>query len=417
MKPNAECGIRNAELRDGKSRRRFRALPFRIPQSEFRNGVTLIELLIAITIIATLSVLFLGASRAATESARAARTKTTIAKLHTLILEHWASYETRRVDLRRDLQSEIDSMLEGNLTQQQLKAAVASDVRLLALRELVKFEMPDRWSDFVFIDDPISTSEWLTQSFLDSTPTICKIYFRRFAQAVEATKELSTEEQKDKIADNQAAECLYLTVMMLTGDGEARTMFTAQDIGDVDEDGAPEFLDGWGNPIAWSRWPAGFALNGRSALMSGDTAADHDPFDPFRRNLTTAVPNENSPATISQVYSNQPPDPYDLSVLRPFIVHLRDFGPNDGFLPGYRLVPLIYSAGPDGEWDMYAAKEVIVTDDPAWLDPYATDPAGTSSKSFPPNYPAYLFARPWDVNEDGDDNSIDNVHNHLQDNR
>ena len=48
-----------------------------------------------------------------------------------------------------------------------------------------------------------------------------------------------------------------LVIMNATGDGEARTLFSKQDIGDVDEDGAPEFIDGWGNPIGWIRWPAG----------------------------------------------------------------------------------------------------------------------------------------------------------------
>ena len=31
-------------------------------------------------------------------------------------------------------------------------------------------------------------------------------------------------------------------IMLATGDGEARTLFSSQDIGDTDGDGAPKFL-------------------------------------------------------------------------------------------------------------------------------------------------------------------------------
>ena len=47
-------------------------------------------------------------------------------------------------------------------------------------------------------------------------------------------------------------------------------------IGDTDDDGAPEFLDGWGRPIEFIRWPTGFAE--RSDLMSGNSDADHENF-------------------------------------------------------------------------------------------------------------------------------------------
>lgn len=386
-------------------------LPFRISSFPFsatrgfvssRLGLTLIELLIAIAIIATLSALFLGASRSAMESARSARTKTTISKLHTLIMEHWASYETRRVDLLQAVQDDINELSEADANLQKYKAAVIQDCRLLALRELIKFEMPDRWSDFVNVNtSSLESSEWLTPVFLNTTPTISKIYFRRFMQAVQAAGG-----DEDKVADHQSAECLYLTIMLMTGDGEARTIFTAQDIADTDGDGAPEFIDGWGNPIGWSRWPAGFAV--RSEIMTGDTSGDHDPFDPFRRNFTTATPTANN------IGGN-------LAWLKPYVSQLRSTGPRGTALPdyrpGYRLVPLIYSAGPDGSWDMDSSGTSSVMDTEIRLDPYALRPDGTSNLSFPPNAPEYRFGMPWDSNEDGDDNSIDNIHNHLQDNR
>ena len=51
---------------------------------------------------------------------------------------------------------------------------------------------------------------------------------------------------------NEAAECLYMIVMLSTPD--ARSQFSDSEIGDTDNNGFPEFLDGWGNPIFFLRW-------------------------------------------------------------------------------------------------------------------------------------------------------------------
>ena len=76
----------------------------------------------------------------------------------------------------------------------------------------------------------------------------------------------------------ESPECLYLLITMATGDGEALEYFKQGDIGDVDEDGNPEFLDGWGNPISYIRWPAGF----ESPRQDLNPATQmHDPFDPM----------------------------------------------------------------------------------------------------------------------------------------
>ena len=54
--------------------------------------------------------------------------------------------------------------------------------------------------------------------------------------------------------------------MFVTSDPEAREQFNESEIGDVDEDGCPEFIDGWGRPIMFLRWAPGF----RSDLQMGD---------------------------------------------------------------------------------------------------------------------------------------------------
>ncbi len=170
-----------------------------------------------------------------------------------------------------------------------------------------------------------------------------------------------------------------MVVMLFTGDGEARTLFSRQDIGDTDDDGAPEFLDGWGRPIHFIRWPAGFL--GESDLMSGDAQSDHDPFDPFRRDHLSA----QGPSAKSYPFNGN------------WILQLRN--PDSAF----RLVPLVYSAGSDGITDINNSGGLVTQ-----FDPYARD-------ADPPN--DFEFGVPRDDAGDGEDNSIDNIHNHLQDGR
>ncbi len=49
-----------------------------------------------------------------------------------------------------------------------------------------------------------------------------------------------------------------MVITLATADGEARTLFGENSIGDTDGDGAPEFVDGWGHPINFLRWAPGF---------------------------------------------------------------------------------------------------------------------------------------------------------------
>jgi hypothetical protein len=91
-------------------------------------------------------------------------------------------------------------------------------------------------------------------------------------------------------------------MILTTGMGDETSdgsLFNQRDFADTDDDGMPEFIDGWGRPIGFLRWAPGF----RSDMQTGDPVNDHDPFDP--RKVDTLA---------------------------------------------YRVFPLIYSAGPDGAY-------------------------------------------------------------------
>jgi len=116
-------------------------------------------------------------------------------------------------------------------------------------------------------------------------------------------------------AENEGAECLYLILSsMRDGDKSALDFFDSTEIGDTDNDGMPEILDGWGMPIKFIRWPAGFVPplvpNGQTQQISDATIAP-DPYDPMRCDMQWR-----------------------------FTTH------------PYLLLPLIYSAGPDKFYDI-----------------------------------------------------------------
>ncbi|MEO2049008.1 MAG: prepilin-type N-terminal cleavage/methylation domain-containing protein [Pirellulales bacterium] len=355
-----------------------RPITFRNPHSAFRIGFTLVELLVTMVILAILGTAILGASRVAMEGARKARTKTTITKLHTLLMERYESYQTRRVNIN------TAALTPGQLNNGPFMA----DVRLLGRREQMKLEMPDRWSDVLGIGVPDANPQGVPVQapvILQTRPSLTSAYLRRyFALRTNDGSQLTGK----LIRLNQGAECLYMTIMLATGDGEARNLFSQQDIGDTDGDGALEFLDGWGRAISFLRWPAGFV----SDLQPLDTAgnrtpdADHDPFDPFRRDQQGVFrPNLNS-------YPN---------FIKFHITLIQDRN-NDSTNPlsAYRLFPLIYSSGPDGISDIHSNPPYRVM-----FDPYVVTPSDEQ------------IGTQVDDASDGQDNFLDNIHNHLMDNK
>jgi prepilin-type N-terminal cleavage/methylation domain-containing protein len=396
-KPKAE----SRDSVDAQSTRRVPPSAFRFPLSAIpKRGITLIELLITITIIAIISAAILGTAAAAMEASRRSRTQSIITKLNGLLLERWDSYATRRVSVNPDITSntQIPTSIEAMFLNGQITAVergqMLMDARLLALRELMMMEMPDRWSDVVNQEMQDNVDLRNVPTILDATPAITQTYRRQLGAIQQGGADLET------VLQNQRAECLYLIIMNFTGDGEARTHFTAQDIGDTDEDGAPEFLDGWGKPIEWIRWPAGFVL--QSELMVEDADGDHDPFDVFRRDSPGASPTV-VPPTAPQTTRYPQIMQFDIQLIRDRNDRAaRVTSADQAILPhsmmAFRLVPLIYSAGPDDAFALLLSQNVDAPEQQMPLDPYYENPDEGYQSGTP---------------DPEDDAWRDNIHNHL----
>ncbi|MEO1496017.1 MAG: prepilin-type N-terminal cleavage/methylation domain-containing protein [Planctomycetota bacterium] len=362
------------------------------PPRERRRGLTLVELLVAIAIISILATLLLGVAAQAGQTAREARTKSIVSRLHTLIVERMEEYREVRAELNQRTERDAPEpdwrdLLDNqgpdsfDVLNDQQRLALG---RLFALRERQKMEMPDRWSDVACnaIDtaappnpplvEPPNNYDYFPR-YVSERPPLNRLYYRKLVEIYDRTNTLTgAVNTPAEILTNESAECLYLTVMNATADGEARGLFKATDSGDTDGDGALEFLDAWGQPIGWIRWPAGYESDLQWSFTRlvdqfenppvGQTGEDvvqqtlddnHDPLDRFRVDRTN-LPSFSEPGAPQYEFAT---------------------GENGR---GWKLTPLIYSWGLDGGVGMWTGLQLGGSAEfqtaNANSDPYVGDP-------------------------------------------
>ena len=244
------------------------------------RAFTLIELLVVFIIISILSSLMLAGLAGARQRAKTDKTKSTIRKIDSVIRPMFDSYRTRRVDISVSVTFPAAYSLKPNLRD--------AFKRMFLRRTLLMREMPDSWSDV-----PSSPTAFNALPYLPVTQTAAVrsyTYNRLSLPGVTPAYE--------------SAECLFMILSRSGFESDALEMFRSDEIGDIDNDGAKEFWDGWGRPIAFMRWAPGFT---GSLIQVADGALSHDPLDPYRVDTQST--------TTAQAYA---------------------------------LIPLIYSSGPDG---------------------------------------------------------------------
>jgi len=318
---------------------------------------------------------------AAQETAKAQKTKALIGKLDSIIKAKYETYKTRRVPINIGADTFTDSNgngswdfgepfisdWNGNGTYDAVQTPlVVAKIKLDCLHDLMRMELPDRWTDID--DNPVTP---LTSTIKIARPAVSASYLRR-KTAGTASDEF------------QYAECLYMIIMATQQeDADDRSAFKADQIKDTDGDGFPEIVDAWDQPIRFLRWAPGFIselqttltlpvtsgsatnVTSQSRLVSntagsyvGGAVINDDPAKPGQYLATAAgmarivgytftagTPGTgsfdltgSSYAPPANTFYVTAPDPFDPRGVYPTATHPQ---------PSFALYPLIYSGGPN----------------------------------------------------------------------
>lgn len=342
-----------------------------------KRAFTLMELLIVIAIIAIIAGMVVTGLAAATNMAREDRTQSIVMKIDTLISEKWESYRTRAVSLRASAgmhavdETYIDANGNGNYdageTFQDRDGDGVYDygsarLRLYALRELQRVELPERISDLCTDAELLDLG---ADNDLDTinTTNVKMVSGQPVPSVAKSMKRLAARPGGSWSNDHQGSECLYLILStMKDGDKSALEFFQPDEIGDTDGDLRMEILDAWGRPIEFLRWCPGYTKEQQAVTEQTEDVTHLDPLDPLKVDGG---------------------DTYDIR-------------------------PLIFSAGPDGQYDI-----AILTAGPTAGSTFAYSTLTPANNPFYVATPA-MSGTPWDTNGNAVEEWFDNITNHYQ---
>lgn len=263
-----------------------------LDQAERRGGFTMLELLIVLMIITIIASISFAVYGAAVENAREAATKATLRQLDSALQERLNAFQ--RVSLRSQAQQfkfAYDANRPMGASRIPLELA-----ELLIRKDRFKAAFPQREEDL-----------WGLNGVQENPPTIGddSPLLKQMWDSSTATWKTDSWKGRDgaSIASaKEAAESSELLYVALTagpvfaGAPLALDRITSRHIGDTDQDGNPEFLDEWGQPLRFYNWttslvrPAGTTSPidrstfraSVSVLMPGTSIPSADP-------LTTSV--------------------------------------------------------------------------------------------------------------------------------
>lgn len=270
-----------------------------------RAAFTLLELLIVISIIALLMslsvVVLLGVLNQAEEEA----TSATIQKVNRLLEQRVEAFDrsfkgarrTTAMQMMRSLLADPNS--DGN-TNDGIFGVTDAVVEILAKKALFRHEFPQRiadrtafgvFSETTFLDTGVPYSIYMA---------VCAPTARQelgLADTVPLTDTAIKDAVKAKFnnhatsPETESSELLYFFLLKSGSYGASSVdtdRFSDAEIQDTDDDGLPEFVDAWGNPLRFYRWP--------TRLIDTDPLV---PFQPVLSDLADAT--DTPPRMISQL--------------------------------------------------------------------------------------------------------------------
>jgi prepilin-type N-terminal cleavage/methylation domain-containing protein len=287
-----------------------------------RGGFTILELLIVITIISVLLLLTVQVVGAFITQARDTATQTTIRKIQSLLnsraealhrLQKRPNYIVSSVDYNN---SDVISLSGGTANPNVNRR------KILAIKRMTKRYFPQRYED------------------------------------------VDTDLQPKIKAGDTSAEILYdfLTQSNALNDLIGADAFSTSEVADFDNDGLPEFIDAWGKPLRFYRWPTRLFRPAAGPATGDDVTATINVTN--AKVLLSTLPSFSG--NLSKDLARDPDDPLRMMV---GISGFEEAFHNPATYHTY----LVVSSGPDGVLGLYEPDDTANNGQLANVNPAKVD--------------------------------------------
>lgn len=298
-----------------------------------RHGFTLIEILIVIVIVSIL-MSFLGVTIAnMLTTAKEAQTQATLTKIDGMITERQEGmarfYDSR--DFRRRVDEVHDNLKQGDPSNgvPQLLGLSQGFVKAVGIKKTTQEFFPQNFFEMTDIRQPIDPSAPAGSAArrgigadgipdkiafddvygtsvkwgIDPSDSVLKPWRDKNGNAMPDAGDVFHQQE------TESAELLYFALTRLEIFGVpaiGADAFLDQEVDDTDGDGLPEFVDGWGRPLRFYRWPS--RLIKPFGMLGQDGSAGNPGDDDGNGEsdvITFTIPGTSTPIDV--------PDPQEIS--------------------------------------------------------------------------------------------------------